>query len=290
MRIAVGLWIVIALACSAAYGEDVKPAKPDPAALARQISAQMASGDQAARAEAAASMHKLVALAPVFAAGQFRGSWLPLLTEARMYQDIDELAVECMTSLPLDAGSFEMLQQTRVRAFLQAKKPDRALAAARGLFNVASMATTNNALLLLAECLNAAHAGDLRIAERFKAQQVAGAALATTAADTQNASADSILLAIKTEGEAEPFERAAKKIFAEDYPSLCVKGNLFLLANQPAEARLVFERAYAVALDPMLPQASENLARCMKAQDGSIGRANAWIISLRPRVDTRPGR
>jgi len=276
---------------TAARGEDVKPARVDPAVLAKQIGAQLSSADPAVRAEAVVSMHQLFALDPVLAAGQFRGSWLPALTEARMYQEIADVAQECMIRVQLDASSYEVAQQTRVRALLQAGKPDRALAAARGLFNVSSMATTASALLLVTECLNASHPGDLRIAERFKAQQVAGAAIPSGPVDGRNAAvAESILLSIKVDGEIEPFERAARKIVAEDYASLCVKGNLLLLANQPGEARLVFERAYAEALEIQLPQATENLARCMKAQDGTIGRANGWIISLRPHPDTRPGK
>lgn len=30
-------------------------------------------------------------------------------------------------------------------------------------------------------------------------------------------------------------------------------------------------------------EASESIARCMRAQDGTIGRANAWVLSIRPK-------
>ena len=43
-----------------------------------------------------------------------------------------------------------------------------------------------------------------------------------------------------------------------------------------------FERAYSVCNDDRLAPATENIARCMRAIDGSIGRSNAWILSLRP--------
>jgi hypothetical protein len=32
-----------------------------------------------------------------------------------------------------------------------------------------------------------------------------------------------------------------------------------------------------------LVEASESLARCLKAEDGTIGRANAYVMSLRPK-------
>ena len=293
MRLVVlGLLMVLTLAWSdAARGEDAKAARIDSTALARQIAVQMASGDPATRLLAVASMHKLVTVDPVLAMGQFRSAWVPALTEAKMYLDIDEIAIECMTRVMVDGSIYEALEQARVRALLQASKPDRALDAARGLFNVSSMAGTSNSLLLITECLNAAHPGDQQMVERFKAQQIAGATATTAPAETQSGRADeSILLSIKTEGEVEPFARAARRITAEDYTSLCAKGNLLLLADQPGEARLVFERAYAEAADGQLAVATENLARCMKAQDGAIGRANAWVLALRPPADNRQGR
>lgn len=54
------------------------------------------------------------------------------------------------------------------------------------------------------------------------------------------------------------------------------------MADKPKDAKGAFERAYAVAPDKQLAQATENIARAMKAEDGTIGRANSWILSLKP--------
>jgi predicted RNA polymerase sigma factor len=71
-------------------------------------------------------------------------------------------------------------------------------------------------------------------------------------------------------------------MIGEDFISLTARGNLLLICGRTDEARSVFERAYALAPDAQLPAATESIARCMKAQDGSIGHANAWILSLHP--------
>ena len=59
-------------------------------------------------------------------------------------------------------------------------------------------------------------------------------------------------------------------------------GNLLLLADRASDAQPLFERAYSVAKTNVVAQASENVARCMRAEDGTIGRANNWVLSIRP--------
>ena len=65
-------------------------------------------------------------------------------------------------------------------------------------------------------------------------------------------------------------------------------GEIMGIAARPVnderyKARDAFERAYAISADKELPAATESLARAMKAKDGTVGRANAWILSLRPK-------
>jgi len=52
--------------------------------------------------------------------------------------------------------------------------------------------------------------------------------------------------------------------------------------GQPKDAQVIFERAYALAKPEDIKGASESIARCMKAEDGTVGRANAWAASIRP--------
>jgi hypothetical protein len=44
----------------------------------------------------------------------------------------------------------------------------------------------------------------------------------------------------------------------------------------------VFEHAYILATGADLRIATESIARCIKAEDGTIGRANAWVLPIRP--------
>lgn len=48
-----------------------------------------------------------------------------------------------------------------------------------------------------------------------------------------------------------------------------------------------FEQAYKVAEKSHLAAATESLARTMKAEDGAIGRANAFLLSLRPAPEAK---
>jgi hypothetical protein len=53
-----------------------------------------------------------------------------------------------------------------------------------------------------------------------------------------------------------------------------------LVADQPAAALNVAKEAMDRALDPKdVLKANEIYACCLKAQDGTVGRANAWLAA-----------
>ena len=54
------------------------------------------------------------------------------------------------------------------------------------------------------------------------------------------------------------------------------------MADRPPEGRCIFDIVYEQASDAQLAEATENLVRCTKAEDGSIGRANKMVLDLRP--------
>jgi len=76
--------------------------------------------------------------------------------------------------------------------------------------------------------------------------------------------------------DGSPYAAAIQQYTGADYGSLLSLGDLLLLADRAKEAQPVFERAYAVAGEKDLAAATESIARCMRAEDGAIGRANAW--------------
>jgi hypothetical protein len=65
------------------------------------------------------------------------------------------------------------------------------------------------------------------------------------------------------------------------------RANLLLVLGQGAAALRVFQRlrdSYGT-----YPQYAENIAQALKTRDGTIGSANAWILSLHPVARRLPG-
>ena len=149
-------------------------------------------------------------------------------------------------------------------------------------------------MLLLTECLRSAQGEEA--ADRFREQQIAGAnpppstTQPSAAGSKEGAGArvqSSVLAAIRL--DPKPYQEAMAHLIKEDYASWMGRGNLLLLADQPKEARAAFERAYALAPEKDLALAAESLAKCLKAEDGTIGRANAWVLSIRPQPPAGAG-
>ncbi len=53
-------------------------------------------------------------------------------------------------------------------------------------------------------------------------------------------------------------------------------------ADRRREARRIFEMVYEQASDAQLAEATENLVRCVKAEDGSTDRVNKMVLDVRP--------
>jgi tetratricopeptide (TPR) repeat protein len=205
--------------------------------------------------------------------------WLEGLIVARHYEDVERLSLDGIRTLPSDTRLVELLQSYRMRALLEMGRKDEALGAAKGLFNVCRMQSTANALQTLVECLRAARPGEEAIIDRFRQEQIAGAK--TDERSTLNAQrSTSILGSIKVDGS--PYEAGIRERKTNGYWSLKGTGNLLLLADKPKQARAFFEQAYKLASTNVLAEATESFARCMKAEDGTVGRANAWVLSNRP--------
>jgi hypothetical protein len=147
------------------------------------------------------------------------------------------------------------------------------------------MNSTGDAISLIGQCLydgNETHPG---IVTQFRREQSDG----KTFDPTKNTSSprSAVLDGIKI--DPKPYEEALKAIKGDDFKSLCARGNLLLLADRATEAKQVFEHAYELADDGQVGAASENIARAIKAEDGTIGRANAWVLSIRPKAKPAPG-
>ena len=206
-------------------------------------------------------------------------AWLHDLIGLGRFDETEDFAVAVINAHPADIRLIETCQQARIRSKLLANKPQEALPLAKGLYNVCLMADTSKAIDLISECLYDINAnGDPAAAVReFKLQQIQGAATTQPSTSDQNT-----LSQIKL--DPAPFSLGLKHVELLDntWEAAMGKGNLLLLAGEPNEAARVFDKAYALASDSNLPAATEAIARAMRAQDGTVGRANAWILSLRP--------
>jgi hypothetical protein len=187
----------------------------------------------------------------------------------------------------------EKFLEMRVQAKLKQDKAAEALPLARSYYNVCSLTRTSAAIDLVSMCMIEDHTSPnpTAAARKFRMQQVKGATApaAASASDATSAAAKekSVLDDLKVDGAA--YEKAARELEArgDNYLRLIERGNLLLLANQPTAAKALFNKAYAVASDAQLAEATESVARAMRAEDGTVGRANAWILSLRPQAEQK---
>ncbi len=214
------------------------------------------------------------------AATGLRNAWLKLLLEVNRNADAADLSQWAILAEPDDTPAVEDFLSYRIRALLALKKNADALSAAKQLFNVASMKKTKTAILLVSQCISAVKPDDRETLKKFRLEQMEAAQLDTAAAAKGASTPTMTAIVINPK----PYDAAIPKLPGESYKSLMGRGNLMLMVGQCQPAKDVFELAYAMAETKDLAQATENLARCMKAEDGNSARANAWIESLRPKL------
>ena len=211
--------------------------------------------------------------------------WLRELTKQKRYADVEKVAVETMGKFPYNHNVMETMLERRILAKLEQGKPEEALMLAKSLYNVCSMSKTDRVIDLVCECLRGVHKdkNPEEAVKQFKLQQSLGAsAPATEQAAAEAREKQTILKSIKV--DVDPYQTAiaaAEKTF-KDLDGLFAKGNLLLLADKPAEARVLFEQARKSATENDIAISVEGVARAMRAEDGYAGRANAWAKPLMP--------
>ena len=210
--------------------------------------------------------------------------WMQGLLDSYQYKAVGELAVAGTLALPADTWRIEQLQKHRITALLRQDKPKEALAVAKGLFNVCGMGFVKEELPLLAECLKQAHPEDPGIVARWKLQILAGAQEdpAERKRLMEKYGGNSVMDAIQA--DPTPYVKAiAERRTITDYRGLYGTGNLLLLSGRTKEAHEIFAKVYAIAPPGELRYATEGIAKLIKAEDGGIGRANQFVISVRPK-------
>jgi hypothetical protein len=135
---------------------------------------------------------------------------------------------------------------------------------------------------MILKCLEAAYPNDPALIQRFKREQIEGALL-TRNPNSQQSVLKSIKIPASEIDEAMSFFQR-RGGGGGDLDSQMNAGNLLLLADRCDEAHQLLAEAYnGTVRDTQLHDAMESVARAIKAQDGTIGRANQWLLENRPR-------
>jgi len=225
-----------------------------------------------------------------------KGRWLAKIRDTQHYEEVVSLAQAATLAVSSDVRLVEYVQYYRARALLALGRPQEALAVAKGLFNVARMKNVADDLAFIVDCLKVAYPCNDAIIEQFRQEQVAGSVL-TNQLSTLNGTTDyssiaglrsSVLDGIIVDGSAytaavyQAQSVIQQCIASTNYNSVVALGNLLLLSDRGTDAYPIFELAYGLAGSNHVAGATESIARCMKAEDGTIGRANAWLLSISP--------
>jgi hypothetical protein len=263
------------------------------------IERQLQSPNEAERQRAVAAIALLVQEQPEVVAAQM-SKWIKPLMNAREYEWVDRAGLIAILHRPQVTSLVSDVQAARVEALLALGRHEDALSEAKRYYNVAAMPKSSAAIDLMAQALQ--HAREQQqpgVVTRFRRQQVMGAEQAT---DTQAAAAGPGLpYHYRPTAQADP-AGSAESVFrsivlddsdfaeaiqirqeSDSYENLIARGNLLLLADRPAEAKECFREAAEreSTRGKELVAALEGVARAIRAEDGAVGRANAFILALR---------
>ncbi|HUB26911.1 MAG TPA: hypothetical protein VL992_15910 [Tepidisphaeraceae bacterium] len=254
-------------------GADPPPAAAPTRDAMEAVTSELSSGDEAAVEQAIEQIH--VWLDHRHVSYNLWYKWIPALMQDGKYQEAADLAMEGMLDRPEVAAMTE-LTTWRTRAFLAMNQPQLALAAARSNYNVCDLNHTQNAIDLVGLCLAACNPGDDEIIRRFRNEQ----AVASEENQDPGTQPSNPLLAIVI--DATPYKAALRKYSVRTvFKDRVSYGNLLLAAGRCGEAEKVYRDLYKLAAtQDEMNTAVEGIARSLRAEDGTLGRANAWLAEL----------
>jgi hypothetical protein len=202
--------------------------------------------------------------------------WLPALMDAGRYQDVADLALAGLLNRT-DVTTVASLLELRSRAFLALDKGPQAMEAAKSYYNVCRLSDTQAAIGLVGLCLAKCHPDDDGIALRFRQEQ-AGAS-SPSGPSTQSSERPMLKsVAIDSSPYAQAIKRWSTRTKFSDRAGYA---NLLLAADNAPDAEKVFRQLAALAAtQDEANLAAEGIARSLRAEDGNLARANAWLASL----------
>jgi hypothetical protein len=272
----IGLCVAMTSSLSLAAQKFIPAGWPNDSAIAAVMN-DLNKGDEASVQQAIEQMQYWVQKRNVTPMPLWR-QWLPTLMNYHRYQAVVDLTVPAIAARP-GIAAIEPLLEFRVRALLALHKPKQALAAAKSYYNVCALKDTSTALDLIAQCLDADHSSaGQQAALRFRGGQLMAA---DAGAGTGAAPASPILKSITVEPHLFDAAIQAQSV-GGSFADRVGYGNLLLAAGQCDKAEREFRDLYRDAsTQSELTQATEGIARSLRAEDGTTARATAWLLTLR---------
>ena len=207
---------------------------------------------------------------------RLRWVWLPSLLAQHDYQAVANLAMLEIVHNPGLTDIVDAVLACRVKALLAMGKKHAALRNAKSLFNICTLADTRSALLLVRQGVAAVYHAHPRIIHALIAEQMTGAQV--PADEHEPITRCGVLAAVTV--KARPYLQKLHSLRGTGNGTLLEKGNLLLLADQPRKAIKYFREMEALAGNAKdFLNDENNICRAIKAEDGTIGRANAHLLS-----------
>jgi hypothetical protein len=259
----------------------------DPAHDQQRIMDEISSKDLKRVQAEIAELKITITTDPGFVIGMMRGPLLSALIDHGHFQDAADLATLGILWNLNDLGSVQQLLQFRILALTKAKQPIAALGAAKALFNVCSLHDTEAMLLILAQAIDAAHPTDPNAAQPLVDSEIAGA----VAKDENTAIVSTVERSLPADpafkAKADERRPGSYLIPSDEWGAINSQANLLLLADEPAEAVKLLRAVRTSNYFVNLRQVDEAHARAIRAEDGTIGRANAFIKARNAEYATR---
>ncbi len=246
----------------------LQPWQAQAIAVARQL------GDRNSRPAAVAFISKKLQTDAHHNVGQLYMYWLEPLMKQHAYGLVESLAMQGILGDPGNTDAVDRLMFFRISALLKAGHDKQALRNAKSLFNVCTLYHTKIALTLLQQCLDKVYGHNPAILRRFISQQITGAKMPVA---DEPITRCGILAAITINAKA--YQARLAQLKGTDNRTLSAKANVLLLAGKPRAALRCLREVAAMAGNRQQFILDESdVCRAIKAEDGTIGRANAHLL------------
>ncbi len=203
--------------------------------------------------------------------------WLRELMAIGRYRTTAKLARQGVLAVPGWEGVVANLLMYRVEALTALGHSHAALRNAKSLFNVCPLRTSGAALVILDQCLGVVYWKHPGIVAEFEREQRVGSAM--PADDSEPIIRSGVMASIQV--NAKPYLKRLAGIHSQSPHALLIKGNLLLLAAEPLKAIKCFRMIEDFASPgSQFLAAEENICRAIKAEDGTVGRANSHRLQF----------